>query len=655
MTTIDAVSLVVVAVAACLAVITSVEFASKRRTPVEVPLLFAVSASGLYLLNQPQFPVLFKLGGVLFLSKPYLLLRIVREFRQVPARIQQLALGAMLISWLLVVAFAPGIEQPAPQQQGALLVVLLYVLALETYAAAAFIRGAMATRGVTHWRLVLASTGSLLFASAALVAGLRVALEGTTLPGVPWLVVLWPTASLSSVSYYLSFSPPAWLRRAWQFTELYRFLDRFRGGSIGERANDALEAVCDASVRIVGGIFAVVAIHDELTGRIVLPTAELRGLSDALDPAEDSAIGLAWRERRAVVARSASEMGSVAPLAQFLHAHAFFAVPIATEEHVFGLLLVFVPDAPLFPADELSLLHILAEQAAIALANARLFREQRAAAELLRETNAELAQLNEAKSRSLASIDEELRIARDIQVALLPKQMPALPGWSAAAVYRPARRVGGDFYDVLELPDRLFGLVVGDVTDKGMPAALLMATTQSIVRATARQFRMPSEVLERVNEVLCRDIPPRMFVTCLYAVLDPMSGVLQYANAGHHLPYKVMNGHAVQLRAKGFPLGLFPGVAYEQRETTFEPGAYLLLYTDGLVEAHNGTRQMFGTERVGLSVARDAGECSALIEELLRELGSFTGPGWEQEDDITLLSLHRQAAAAGERVAAVIA
>lgn len=651
---IDPVSLAVVAVAAFLAVITFVDLVRKRRTPIEVPLFFAVSALGLFLLNQPHSPTLFRLGGILFVSKPYLLVRLVRVFRSVPERVQRLALGAMLTSWLAIVVFSPGVEQPKPEQQVAFAFVLLYLIAAEAYVAVSFVRGAIATHGVTHWRLVLASAGSLLFAGAALIAGARVILEGATTPGGPWLLLLWPAASLSSISYYLSFSPPGWLRRAWQFTELYRFLDRWRGGSIGERAGEALETLCDGASRLVGATLAVVALQDEVTGRITLPTAELRGLSGELDLRDDSVIGIAARERRALVAQTLREMGPASHLAGFLHAKAFFAVPIATDEHVFGLLIAFVLDVPLFPEDDSSLLQIVADQGAVALANARLIGAEREVANALKAANAELALLNDAKTKSLASLDEELRIARDIQVALLPKQTPELPGWSVAALYRPARRVGGDFYDVLELPDGRFGLVVGDVTDKGMAAALVMATTQSIVRATARQFAMPSEVLARVNDVLVRDIPPKMFVTCLYAVLDPTSGALQFANAGHNLPFKMTEGRAEMLRAKGFPLGLFPGVSYEQIEATLEPGAGLLLYTDGLIEAHDGTSQMFGTERLGRTAAGETLGCAALIERLLAELGAFTGPQWQQEDDITLLSLRRHGGIALERVAAVV-
>src|SRR5690242_7287114 len=131
-----------------------------------------------------------------------------------------------------------------------------------------------------------------------------------------------------------------------------------------------------------------------------------------------------------------------------------------------------------------------------------------------------------------------MRIARLIQQTLLPKELPALPGWNVAAYYQPARAVGGDFYDFLALGDGQLGMVIGDVTDKGVPAALVMATTRSILRTAAQGETSPGHVLQQANNLLCPDIPPKMFVTCLYAILDPEPGRIRYANAGHDLPYQ---------------------------------------------------------------------------------------------------------------------
>jgi serine phosphatase RsbU (regulator of sigma subunit) len=218
---------------------------------------------------------------------------------------------------------------------------------------------------------------------------------------------------------------------------------------------------------------------------------------------------------------------------------------------------------------------------------------------------------------------------------------PSWRGGTSRPITVP-RAVGGDFYDFIELEDGRLGLVVGDVTDKGVPAALVMATTRSILRAAATRLSDPGAVLERVNEMVCPDIPPNMFVTCLYAVLDPITGRLVYANAGHDLPYQRSGGGVKELRARGMPLGLMSGMQYEEQETQLEPGDTVIFYSDGLVEAHNANREMFSFPRLRELVA-GYGSYSAdeVVDFLLERLAEFTGPEWEQEDDITLVTLQR--------------
>jgi serine phosphatase RsbU (regulator of sigma subunit) len=148
----------------------------------------------------------------------------------------------------------------------------------------------------------------------------------------------------------------------------------------------------------------------------------------------------------------------------------------------------------------------------------------------------------------------------------------------------------------------------------------------------------PGEVLEQVNETLLARIPLNMFVTCFYCILDPESASLSYANAGHDLPYLQRRGEAEELRARGMPLGLMPGMSYEEKETTLHAGEAALFYSDGLVEAHDPKGEMFGFPRLRALVAEHAEERS-LGNSLLEELYSFVGEGWEQEDDITLLTL----------------
>jgi predicted ester cyclase len=249
-----------------------------------------------------------------------------------------------------------------------------------------------------------------------------------------------------------------------------------------------------------------------------------------------------------------------------------------------------------------------------------------------------------AEARERERIEQELQVARQIQQALLPEAAPQLDGWELTTYYEPAREVGGDFYDFLEFEDGRVGLVVGDATGKGMPAALVMATTRGMLRAVVQSVESPGEVLARVNEALVAEIPPNMFVTCLYAILDPNSGSLRYANAGHDLPYlRHHGGDAEELRARGMPLGLMPNTRYEEKEAVFAPGDNALVYSDGLVEAHDPQREMFGIPRLRALVSEHGEEERSLQETLLEELYSFVGEGWEQEDDITLLTLRRSA------------
>lgn len=277
-----------------------------------------------------------------------------------------------------------------------------------------------------------------------------------------------------------------------------------------------------------------------------------------------------------------------------------------------------------YSSDDRGLLNTLASQAAPAVRVAQLVRQQ------------------QIETRERERIEQELRVARLIQQTLLPKELPQPTGWSLDAYYQPARAVGGDFYDFLPFADGRLGIVIGDVTDKGVPAALVMATTRSILRTAAQEGdASPGAVLARANDLLFPDIPPRMFVTCLYGILNPHTGALVYANAGHDLPHQRQEGGAVELRATGMPLGLMPGMSYEERETLLAPGDSVLFYSDGLVEAHNPEHDMFGFPRL-MTLMSEWEDTTPLIERMLNELSAFTGAGWEQEDDVTLVSLQRE-------------
>jgi serine phosphatase RsbU (regulator of sigma subunit)/anti-sigma regulatory factor (Ser/Thr protein kinase) len=323
-------------------------------------------------------------------------------------------------------------------------------------------------------------------------------------------------------------------------------------------------------------------------------------------------------------------------LADLREAGVRVVVPLVSQGELIGLLNLGPRRSEQeYSADDRKLLNDLAGHAAPAVRVAQLVREQ------------------QAEVRQRERIEQELRVAQLIQQQFLPHELPDLPGWHVAAFYRPAREVGGDFYDFIELPDGLVGIVVGDVTDKGVPAALVMATTHAVLRAEAPRLVAPSQVLTRANELLVDEMPAHMFVTCLYAVLDPASGKLRFANAGHNVPYVAAGAQVTELRATGMPLGLMPGMQYEEKQATLVPGQTMLLHSDGLAEAHGPGREMFGFPRVAALVG-EATDGEALIERLLQELSGFTGADWEQEDDITLVTLECRAApaAAGAGAAA---
>ena len=248
-----------------------------------------------------------------------------------------------------------------------------------------------------------------------------------------------------------------------------------------------------------------------------------------------------------------------------------------------------------------------------------------------------------AAAEARARIEQELHVAKLIQQQFLPRELPVLPGWQVAAYYQAAGAVGGDFYDFIELPENHMGLVVGDVTGKGVPAALVMATTQSIIRGEALRSRTPGKVLEQTNARLVKEIPAHMYVTCLYAILDTTTGRLQVANAGHNVPSIRTAGGVAELRARGMPLGLFPDMTYEEVEAILEPGDRMVLYSDGLVEARNPQGQIFGFPRLRQVFGQEPAGGTTPIDSLLRALEQFVGATSEPEDDVTLVTLQHTA------------
>ncbi|MDQ1748076.1 MAG: phosphoserine phosphatase RsbU/P [Frankiaceae bacterium] len=345
-----------------------------------------------------------------------------------------------------------------------------------------------------------------------------------------------------------------------------------------------------------------------------------------LDIAPNDPLLPVFQEASGPVDISALDLDSPA-LEQMREAGVMLVVPLVASGELIGLLNLGPRLSERgYSSDDRQLLGRLAGYAAPAMRVGQLVREQ------------------QSQARTRERIDQELKVAQLIQQQFLPKAVPDLPSWHVAAFYRPARTIGGDFYDFITLPDGRVMIVVGDVTDKGVPAALVMASTHALLRSNAVRLLAPGQLLATVNDLLCDDIPAHMFVTCLVLVLDPATGNVVFANAGHNLPYLRTSDGVIELRATGMPLGLMPGMKYDENTAVLQPGECLLLHSDGLAEAHNSDREMFGFPRLADIVSQPrSGE--QLIDACMAELADFTAADAEQEDDITLVTLERLASA----------
>lgn len=331
---------------------------------------------------------------------------------------------------------------------------------------------------------------------------------------------------------------------------------------------------------------------------------------------------------------SLQEIASSSPLAAALGREAVLALPLKTKGELLGLMAVDYAGATAhFTQRWLSILSGIAGQAALAVENHRLLEE----------------------SAEQDRIRQELEVARRIQTSFLPDCCPPVPGWELAAVWRSARQVGGDFYDFIPLPangprdgagSQRLGLVVADVADKGVPAALFMALSRTLVRTVAIDGRPPALALARANDLIVADARTDLFVTLFYAILDSASSEVAYATAGHvpALLVRAASGQVEQLRAPGMAMGVLPDVVFEERRVQVEPGDLLVIYTDGVTDAMDGGHRTFGRDRLAEIVRahrhQPAGDVAQAIEEAV---DSFAGAA-AQYDDLTLLIAKRRPA-----------
>jgi sigma-B regulation protein RsbU (phosphoserine phosphatase) len=296
--------------------------------------------------------------------------------------------------------------------------------------------------------------------------------------------------------------------------------------------------------------------------------------------------------------------------------------PLKAKENIIGV--IYVDNrlqAGIFTHDDLDLLSAIASSAAIAIENARLYR------------------VAVEKGR----MDRELDMARRVQSSLLPSEAPHLTGWEFTARWEPAREVAGDYYDFPPCINGATGLVIADVTDKGMPAALFMALTRSAIRANVCETASPADGIARANRLVCAESTRGLFVTLFFGLLDPASGIITYVNAGHNPPlfYHAAGDDLTLLKATGMPLGIDKEAIYGQDTIRMQPGDFLVLYTDGITEAFDEQEIEFGMERLHQAVydARHASveEIQASLLRMVNEHLQNASP----TDDITVVVVKR--------------
>ena len=305
-----------------------------------------------------------------------------------------------------------------------------------------------------------------------------------------------------------------------------------------------------------------------------------------------------------------------------LNLRSVLCAPVKLKDRVLGV--IYVDNrlrAGIFTQEDLELLSAIAASAAVAIENARLY------------------EVAVDKGR----LERELQVAREVQTTLLPRQMPQLPGWEFAALWQPAREVAGDFYDFIYTEAGQLGIVIADVTDKGMPAALFMALARSTVRASLVNTASPADGLAHANRLLCADSANSMFVTLFYAQIEPATGDVVYVNAGHNPPllYQAELKQWVKLSRTGMVLGVDEGQQYGQRTLQLQSGDFLFLYTDGVTEVTNAQVQEFGEARLQDILSQNCREEAAVIikvlAEALRDFRGATAPF----DDITAVIVKR--------------
>jgi len=269
--------------------------------------------------------------------------------------------------------------------------------------------------------------------------------------------------------------------------------------------------------------------------------------------------------------------------------------------------------------------------------NSQLLRSLRTQIEVGRKRRQQ-RKLEAANKSATDHLRQELTDSQEIQEALLPRELPAIPGVDVAVAWKPAEAVGGDYFDVIKFSDRHTAICVADVAGKGLPAALMMSNMQAVLKSCASEVVAPADLCSRVNSVICHNLVAHRFISSFYALIDTRLRRLSYTNAGHCPPMLLRNGDCVRLREGGPVLGIFPDRIYSQDEIDLEHGDCLVLYTDGVTEALNSDGEEFGEQRLQELLTLGYGlHATELRDRVMSAVNDFTGG--RTQDDATLMVL----------------
>ncbi|UCF63840.1 MAG: SpoIIE family protein phosphatase [bacterium] len=302
--------------------------------------------------------------------------------------------------------------------------------------------------------------------------------------------------------------------------------------------------------------------------------------------------------------------------------HSLLSVPMLLKGRMVGLIAVFNKRMETgFTSDDQRLLAIIAAQSAHVIENARLYLEE----------------------QSLIKLQEEMRLATDIQVNLLPNYMPQIPGYDISGKSIPAKEVGGDYFDFIHLASNTIAFCLGDVSGKGMPAALLMANLQATLRGQSGIDVSCKQCVERSNNLIFQSTDSKKFATLFYGVLDSQLHQITYCNAGHDNPYIILRDKQfIRLNTGGVVLGFVPEFAFEEDKITLEPGSIMAIYSDGITEAMNTREVEFGEERLAEVITKYMHESSEMIIQRILEAVHEHIADMPQMDDMTLLIIKRE-------------